>query len=296
MRDDTKYDRLKDATGIAARDAAGVASLGSYMPGMVGNVAEGASVAFHTEAERVELCRTVEDLAQRLGMQPEALLQESGLLRNDHTDYASGSVAQRRYGGLGMKLGAATIGGLVGGAVLPGFGLGLGAIAGSIAGGMGGGAIGGFVFPEAGMDNIRLICDLCNKQDAGQVTAADVLRLTARKATPNQQLYVEEQAARGNTNGFGMPQLDAHLAPLLGDDFYASGQTACEYVARLCNEGRLDIAQLARDEVYMAALPPRLAPQQAMAMHDVGLDEGYAGGTLPPALPPLRPGAKRGIG
>ncbi|MBY0408101.1 MAG: hypothetical protein K2Q01_10450 [Rickettsiales bacterium] len=302
MTSGSKHDQLRNVTGvIGAREAADATDIGAMLPGHVGNVLEGAGVAFRTAAEETELKEGIDGLAQRMGMTSSQLLSESSLLREDQGEYSTGKKYMERYGGFGVKMGGAIAGGMVGNMILPGLGFGAGAIAGGFAGSYGGGQVSSFLFPEKPVSNIQLAWDAVSKQEQGSLSSQDMLMLVGRKMGKHQQEVLEQQVALGNRDGFGLDYLlEDYVSPVLPPEHYeGSDKTCAQRLADMCNEGKLDVAQLVRDDVYMEALPPRRGVGHgggdAYASADVAYDSSYEEGQ-PVRAPRVPRGPGQGLG
>jgi hypothetical protein len=225
-------------------------------------------------------------------------LAESAALRAEHSYYDSGQVYTSRYGSLGTRMGAAFVGGVAGNAILPGFGLGAGAIIGGFAGGAAGGYAGSFLFPENGASVTNMVTDAIEKQEKGMVKETDVLQIVGRAVSPREQAIIEKSVASGNIFGLGY-LVEDKLYNVLPPDFYEghTGEDALQYVTRMCNEGKLDVAQLVRDPEYMQLLPPRqhrgVQDDVCHAHSDVMYDSAYDG-EMPGSAPGIPHDAGRG--
>lgn len=283
-----KYDAVKNVTGVmGTRDAANVAGMAAIVPGFAGNVFQGAEVALRTSAEEGDLLRGVDDLAKRLKIPSGQLMLESWMIRSDHKNYTDGSLHLKRYAGFGTNVAVTGAGAMIGGAMgsfVPVVGTMIGAGVGGFAFGYGGSQLSNWMFPEGRENSVAFGCDLCNKQNERMLDPEGVLRLAARLSSPYKAAFVEQQAQRGNKNGEGLESItEEALAPLLSEEFYTMnrGETACEFVARECNEQNKDIAQLFRG-AYAEDRPPPMQDQGrgdgrqfASANNGMQLDRGF---------------------
>jgi hypothetical protein len=277
---------------VNARTAANAVDLvGGFIPGVGGVVAQATGVALNTEADSGETKTGIDFLAARMGISTEQLRAESKFLNDDDMQYQDGSALGKGATKAGVQVTGALIGGAVGGAVLPGFGIGAGTILGGIAGNMAGGAANGWIFKDKGATDTQYMCEMCAKQDDGSLTAEDIVRLVGRKTnSQSQRDNIERQMTAGNSTGFGLTSIaQQYLGPMLINennplDSHDPGrETEFEYVARMCREGKLDVAQLSRDTERMEFTPPRSNVQQAPA-GDTQLAMDYA--DVDEALPP----------
>ena len=270
------FDGVAKATSgvVDAGTAATVTSYGGMLPGAVGLVSDSASVALGTVADETDILEGADAIARRLAMNLEELRSKSSSLRDDEEEYRNGTKYAKRYGGLGAKLGGAAAGAAVGAAMLSPipFGSVVGGLGGGIVGGYSGGQAGSFIFPEKPVTNTAINNQLIAMQDAVDpeltpeekekiltTTAQQVMLVMGRRASPNDQAYIEEQVKLKNVSGLGMDGIaEQHFSPLLGDDFDAgnSGETAVEYLARKIVAKEIDAGQLFLDTGYMQAVPP----------------------------------------
>lgn len=282
----SKHDGVSNLTNgaVNAETAASVADMAGMLPGGFGAAATATGVVFHTEASSGATKEGIDYLADRMGLTAEQLRADSPMLDDDDKQYRNGSALGRRGGQAALQAGGALAGGYAGSFIpIPV----VGTIIGGYAGSMAGSAVGSFIIPEKhqGMSDTQFMCELCGKQDDGSLSAEDIVRLVGRKTnSQSQRDYIESQMTAKNTTGFGLTTIaQQHLGPLLTNEVNPAEshdpgrETEFEYIARLCREGKLDVAQLARKTEMMEMMPPRRAQQPAedsqVAMDYADVDE-----------------------
>lgn len=300
-----KHDVLDNATdGIAnSRVASQVTgTAGAILPGPIGNSLEFVGSAFSVSADGADLASHLDFLSERAGVSSSALLMKSRALQFDKREFDDGSKLGTRLGKTGIGIGGATLGALAGGAILPGFGIGLGALAGGLAAGQGASVVAEHVIHEREKSNTDLCCELCHKQDAAAhgsgsgITAQDILEIVAAKSSVSEVHFIQTQLARGNRNGFGLDHVvERYMAPVLPDEYYLEmRETSAECLARLCNEGKIDVMQLFLDEQHMQSIPNRefvaMQRQQSTPLDDrsvamMSYDPSFDGDPRAPVLP-----------
>lgn len=300
-------DQFKANIGVEASAVEQAASLGANLPGAIGNTSELIGAVANVEATRVVVDDRIEYLAQRLGTTKSRLLARSKLLADDDISFKNGSKITKKVGGTGVQVATSVGGAAIGGAfgsIVPVVGTTIGAIAGgAIAGSYVGGPASQFLFPDDGPTNADIMCELCEKQDRRELKAEDILRAIGRKARPRDQEAIVKSVAKGNRNGFGLDRLilEPQVAPLLGDSYFTKAdKTACEYIAKQCNDGKLEVAQLAMDIMHMRRRPPNPEVLQAMGLEQKGKDTqiaydgSYKGGKVRQPLLPAGSGIGKG--